>query len=72
MSDSQARENSNVFLDPAKNEEYFKNRVGMGESYDLGVRKVSILGHEDPALLSKWIVRHSNTSFTVKRELVAI
>ena len=43
---AQKQEKTNVFLDPSKNEAYFKKRVGMGESFDLGVRKVFILGHE--------------------------
>lgn len=35
-----------VYRNPAKNEEYFKNRVGMGTSYDVGVRKLTILDKE--------------------------
>lgn len=40
------KEKTNVFLDPSKNEAFFKKRVGMGESFDLGVRKVFVLDRE--------------------------
>lgn len=35
-----------VYRDPRKNEQFFKDRVGMGTSYDVGVRKVQVLGRE--------------------------
>lgn len=35
-----------VYRDPRKNEQFFKDRVGMGTSYDVGVRKVRVLDRE--------------------------
>ncbi|ALC81471.1 MULTISPECIES: spore germination protein [Bacillus] len=35
-----------VFSNPSENEAFFKRRVGMGESFDLGVHKFTVLGHE--------------------------
>jgi stage V sporulation protein AF len=35
-----------VYSDPRKNEAFFKEWVGMGQSFDLGVRKFTVLGHE--------------------------
>ncbi|MGV2912450.1 spore germination protein, partial [Bacillus safensis] len=36
----------NVYRDPKKNEDYFKENVGMGLSFDLGVRKIYIHDQE--------------------------
>ncbi|NPC93135.1 spore germination protein [Bacillus sp. WMMC1349] len=48
MSDQTTRgkTKTNIFHDPSKNEAYFKKRVGMGVSFDLGVRKFFILDRE--------------------------
>ncbi|ATH92236.1 stage V sporulation protein AF [Bacillus glycinifermentans] len=43
---AQEKEKTRVFHDPSKNESFFKQRVGMGESFDLGVRKVFVLDRE--------------------------
>ncbi|PSA94133.1 spore germination protein [Bacillus atrophaeus] len=40
------KEKIRVYRDPSKNEAYYKNRVGMGTSYDVGVRKLNILDRE--------------------------
>ncbi len=42
---SQGRENPGLSKS-SQNEAYFKNRVGMGTSYDVGVRKLNILDKE--------------------------
>lgn len=46
MMSAQEKEKTRVFHDPSKNESFFKQRVGMGESFDLGVRKVFVLDRE--------------------------
>lgn len=60
-----------VYRNPAKNEEYFKNRVGMGTSYDVGVRKLTIL---DKEIQLYYLNGLCDTAYIIHlmRELVAI
>ncbi|MEC2062955.1 spore germination protein SpoVAF [Bacillus inaquosorum] len=60
-----------VYRNPAKNEAYFKNRVGMGTSYDVGVRKLNIL---DKEIQLYYLNGLSDTAYIIHlmRELVAI
>lgn len=60
-----------VYRNPDKNEAYFKNRVGMGISYDVGVRKLTILDREVQLYYLNGLC---DTAFIIHlmRELVAI
>jgi Bacillus/Clostridium GerA spore germination protein. len=46
MKREQKKRSREVFTDPSEVERYMKNRLGLGESFDLGVRKLQILKKE--------------------------
>ncbi len=39
-------------------ESYMKENVGLGKSFDLGVRKITVLKKRPTYLLCKWTLRH--------------
>jgi len=54
-----------ISTNPEEVEKYMEDRIGLGESFDLGVRKIKVLNKE--VQLCKWVMRYRIYHLYIKR-----